>query len=124
WLPFSKFRCLELYTIMASSSIMIVRQLFIGPKRHQPFDPDGPLHRSLTEHGLEQQQPLVSCFSRCVRSAIVSLTSSLCRQHELGRTIPFAHFRFPRHHSNRYGHATKEQIDGVYSEKVNYLSPV
>ncbi|KAF3549844.1 hypothetical protein DY000_02010595 [Brassica cretica] len=31
---------------MASSSIMIVRQLFIGPKRHQPFDPDGPLHRS------------------------------------------------------------------------------
>ncbi|CAN6989520.1 unnamed protein product [Brassica oleracea var. botrytis] len=33
------------------------------------------------------------------------------------------HFRFPHHHSNGYCHATKEQIDGVYSEKVDYSSP-
>ncbi|KAH0895196.1 hypothetical protein HID58_057625 [Brassica napus] len=93
-----------------NSSIMIVRQLVIGPKRHQPFDPDAPLHRPL--------RSLSSCFSY-----IFTL-----RQHELGRTISFAlsvcHFRFPHHHSNGYCHATKEQIDGVYSEKVDYSSPV
>ncbi|KAG2292306.1 hypothetical protein Bca52824_038975 [Brassica carinata] len=46
------FLQVQVLRALHNSSIMIVRQLFIGPKRHQPFDPDAPLHRSLTEHGI------------------------------------------------------------------------
>lgn len=74
--PFSKLRCLELYTTIVSLSIMIVRQILNGPKRHHPFDPDGTIapshlrsfeHASMsmlfcnsssTEHGLEKLKPL------------------------------------------------------------------
>lgn len=43
WFPISKFRHLELYLIMVSSSISISMELFIGPRRHHPFDTDGTI---------------------------------------------------------------------------------
>ncbi|KAL0722549.1 hypothetical protein Bca4012_037148 [Brassica carinata] len=43
WFPTSKFRHLELYLIMLSSSASIVMELFIGTKKHQPFDSDGTI---------------------------------------------------------------------------------
>lgn len=43
WFPTSKLRHLELYLIMISSSASIAIELFIGPKKHQPFDSDGTI---------------------------------------------------------------------------------
>ncbi|XP_021595108.1 uncharacterized protein LOC110601985 [Manihot esculenta] len=41
WFLTSKLRYLELFFIIAGSSISISIDLFIGPAKHQPFDPDG-----------------------------------------------------------------------------------
>ncbi|KDP44343.1 hypothetical protein JCGZ_19210 [Jatropha curcas] len=43
WFPTSKFRYIELFLIMVASSISVSMELFIGPERHQPFDPDGTI---------------------------------------------------------------------------------
>ncbi|XP_017981903.1 PREDICTED: transmembrane protein 45B [Theobroma cacao] len=43
WFPSSKLRYIELFFIMVGSSISISMELFIGPERHQPFDPDGTI---------------------------------------------------------------------------------
>ncbi|XP_021891142.1 transmembrane protein 45A-like [Carica papaya] len=43
WFPTSKFRYAELFFIMVGTSISIAMELFIGPERHQPFDPDGTI---------------------------------------------------------------------------------
>ncbi|CAI9761349.1 unnamed protein product [Fraxinus pennsylvanica] len=43
WFPTSKIRYLELFLIMAGSSMSIAMELFIGPDRHQPLDPDGTI---------------------------------------------------------------------------------
>ncbi|KAI4301495.1 hypothetical protein L6164_034770 [Bauhinia variegata] len=43
WFPTSKFKYLELFLIMAGSTASISMELFIGPERHQPFDPDGSI---------------------------------------------------------------------------------
>ncbi|XP_045804370.1 transmembrane protein 45A-like [Trifolium pratense] len=43
WFPTSKFKYLELYIIMVATTASISMELFIGPDRHQPFDPDGTI---------------------------------------------------------------------------------
>ncbi|CAH8362540.1 unnamed protein product [Eruca vesicaria subsp. sativa] len=43
WFPTSKVRYLELYLIMFSTSASISMELFIGPRRHHPFDSDGTI---------------------------------------------------------------------------------
>ncbi|PIN10959.1 hypothetical protein CDL12_16449 [Handroanthus impetiginosus] len=43
WFPTSKIKYLELYLIMVGASMSISMELFIGPDRHQPFDPDGTI---------------------------------------------------------------------------------
>ncbi|OAY54609.1 transmembrane protein 45B [Manihot esculenta] len=43
WFPTSKSRYIELFLIMIGSSISVSMELFIGPERHQPFDPDGTI---------------------------------------------------------------------------------
>ncbi|XP_020582475.1 transmembrane protein 45B-like [Phalaenopsis equestris] len=40
WFPAPKLRRLELLLIAIGSSVSIAMELFIGPARHQPFDPD------------------------------------------------------------------------------------
>ncbi|CAL1386150.1 unnamed protein product [Linum trigynum] len=43
WFPTSKLKHVELYLIMAATSISVAMELFIGPERHQPLDPDGTI---------------------------------------------------------------------------------
>ncbi|KAL0418030.1 UNVERIFIED_CONTAM: hypothetical protein Sradi_1216500 [Sesamum radiatum] len=43
WFPTSRIKYLELYLIMLGCSMSISMELFIGPDRHQPFDPDGTI---------------------------------------------------------------------------------
>ncbi|CAI9778601.1 unnamed protein product [Fraxinus pennsylvanica] len=43
WFPTSKIRYLELFLIMGGCTMSIAMELFIGPDRHQPLDPDGTI---------------------------------------------------------------------------------
>lgn len=43
WFPTSRIKYLEPYLIMFGSSLSISMELFIGPERHQPLDPDGTI---------------------------------------------------------------------------------
>ncbi|KAL2339139.1 hypothetical protein Fmac_013585 [Flemingia macrophylla] len=43
WFPGSKFRYLELVLIMGACTASVAMELFIGPDRHQPLDPDGTI---------------------------------------------------------------------------------
>lgn len=43
WFPAARFKYLELLLIMLGSLASIFMELFIGPDRHQPFDPDGTI---------------------------------------------------------------------------------
>ncbi|CAL5183856.1 unnamed protein product [Lathyrus oleraceus] len=43
WFPSSKLKYLELFLIMVGTTSSISMELFIGPDRHQPFDPDGTI---------------------------------------------------------------------------------
>ncbi|KAK7245796.1 hypothetical protein RIF29_40646 [Crotalaria pallida] len=55
WFPTSKSKYLELFLIMAGCTASISMELFIGPDRHQPLDPDGTIpsnHLHNFEHSL------------------------------------------------------------------------
>ncbi|MED6206721.1 hypothetical protein PIB30_029455 [Stylosanthes scabra] len=43
WFPTSTSKYLELFLIMLGCTASISMELFIGPDRHQPFDPDGTI---------------------------------------------------------------------------------
>ncbi|KAL3828892.1 hypothetical protein ACJIZ3_017694 [Penstemon smallii] len=43
WFPTSRIKYMELYLIMASCTMSIAMELFIGPDRHQPLDSDGSI---------------------------------------------------------------------------------
>ncbi|KAK1314873.1 hypothetical protein QJS10_CPA06g02276 [Acorus calamus] len=43
WFPTKRIKYLELFFIMLASSASISMELFIGPDRHQPLDPDGTI---------------------------------------------------------------------------------
>ncbi|GAB2276947.1 hypothetical protein Dimus_011655 [Dionaea muscipula] len=43
WFPGSFIRYIELYLIMLGCSLSVAMELFIGPDRHQPLDPDGTI---------------------------------------------------------------------------------
>ncbi|XP_057753786.1 uncharacterized protein LOC130973325 [Arachis stenosperma] len=43
WFPTSSSKYLELFLIMFGCTASISMELFIGPDRHQPFDPDGTI---------------------------------------------------------------------------------
>ncbi|KAJ1427225.1 hypothetical protein SESBI_09888 [Sesbania bispinosa] len=55
WFPTSKFKYIEPVLIMAGSAASVAMELFIGPDRHQPLDPDGTIpsnHLHNFEHSL------------------------------------------------------------------------
>ncbi|RWR95950.1 transmembrane protein 45A [Cinnamomum micranthum f. kanehirae] len=55
WFPTSILRYLELFLIMGGSTMSIAMELFIGPERHQPLDPDWTIpsnHLHNFEHSL------------------------------------------------------------------------
>ncbi|MED6155366.1 hypothetical protein PIB30_004380 [Stylosanthes scabra] len=43
WSSNNKFKYIELILIMAGSMASVAMELFIGPERHQPLDPDGTI---------------------------------------------------------------------------------
>ncbi|CAI9106787.1 OLC1v1006006C1 [Oldenlandia corymbosa var. corymbosa] len=43
WFPTSKFKYSELFLIMAGCLGSMTMELFIGPEKHQPLDPDGTI---------------------------------------------------------------------------------
>ncbi|KAB1227899.1 Transmembrane protein 45A [Morella rubra] len=43
WFPSPRFKYLELFLIIGGACASIAMELFIGPDRHQPFDPDGTI---------------------------------------------------------------------------------
>ena len=43
WFPTSRSKYLELFLIIGGCFASIAMELFIGPDRHQPFDPDGTI---------------------------------------------------------------------------------
>ncbi|KAH7532315.1 hypothetical protein FEM48_Zijuj04G0006900 [Ziziphus jujuba var. spinosa] len=61
WFPTSKYRYLELYSIMAGSCASIAMELFIGPERHQPFNPDGTIPSNHL-HNLEHSSISITFF--------------------------------------------------------------
>ncbi|OWM73417.1 transmembrane protein 45A-like [Punica granatum] len=55
WFPAPRIRYLELYVILFGCSLSVAMELFIGPDRHQPLDPDGTIpsnHLRNFEHSL------------------------------------------------------------------------
>ncbi|OWM73415.1 hypothetical protein CDL15_Pgr026514 [Punica granatum] len=55
WFPAPRIRYLELYVIFFGCSLYLVMELFVGPARHQPLDPDGTIssnHLRNFEHSL------------------------------------------------------------------------
>ncbi|GMH10278.1 hypothetical protein Nepgr_012119 [Nepenthes gracilis] len=69
WFPTSFLRYLELYLIMMGCSISVAMELFIGPDRHQPFDPDGTIPSNHL-HNFEHSSISLTFFVYAV-SAIV-----------------------------------------------------
>ncbi|WZZ47771.1 hypothetical protein YC2023_044030 [Brassica napus] len=69
WFPVSKIRHLELYFMMFSASASISMELFIGPRRHHPFDSDGTIpsnHLQNVEHSSISMAFLVYAVSAVV----------------------------------------------------------
>ncbi|KAE9599039.1 hypothetical protein Lal_00044140 [Lupinus albus] len=62
WFPTSKSKYFELFLIIAGSIASISMELFIGPSRHHPLDPDGTIpsnHLHNFEHSLISMTLLV-----------------------------------------------------------------
>ncbi|XP_073015752.1 uncharacterized protein [Primulina eburnea] len=70
WFPTSRIKYLELYLIMVGSSISIAMELFIGPERHQPLDPDGTIP-SVHLHNFEHANISLSFFAYACLSIVL-----------------------------------------------------
>ncbi|XP_021891159.1 transmembrane protein 45A-like [Carica papaya] len=73
WFPTSKFRYAELCFIMVGTSISIAMELFIGPSRHQPFDPDGTIP-SYHLHNFEHSSISLTFFVYAVLAILLDRT--------------------------------------------------
>ncbi|KAL0389843.1 UNVERIFIED_CONTAM: hypothetical protein Scaly_0341400 [Sesamum calycinum] len=70
WFPTSRIKYLELYFIMLLSSISISMELFIGPDRHQPLDPDGTIPSNHL-HNFEHSNISLTFFTYALFSIIL-----------------------------------------------------
>jgi hypothetical protein len=70
WFPTSKFKYLELYLIMVATIASISMELFIGPDRHQPFDPDGTIPSNHL-HNFEHASISMTFFVYAVFSVVL-----------------------------------------------------
>ncbi|KAL1334690.1 hypothetical protein HN51_063661 [Arachis hypogaea] len=70
WFPSSKFKYLELILIMAASMASVSMELFIGPERHQPLDPDGTIPSNHL-HNFEHSSISLTFFVFAVFSIIL-----------------------------------------------------
>ncbi|KAL2239193.1 transmembrane protein 45B [Sesamum indicum] len=70
WFPTSRIKYLELYFIMLVSSMSISMELFIGPERHQPLDPDGTIPSNHL-HNFEHSNISLTFFTYALFSIIL-----------------------------------------------------
>ncbi|GMN27032.1 hypothetical protein TIFTF001_050448 [Ficus carica] len=70
WFPTSKIRHLELFLIMAASTAFVAMELFIGPKKHHPFAPDGTIPSNHL-HNVEHAMISMAFFAYALLSMII-----------------------------------------------------
>ncbi|XP_014508467.1 transmembrane protein 45B [Vigna radiata var. radiata] len=70
WFPSSKFRYLELVLIMLGCTASVSMELFIGPDRHQPLDPDGTIPSNHL-HNFEHSSISITFFLYAASSIIL-----------------------------------------------------
>ncbi|WVZ12091.1 hypothetical protein V8G54_016621 [Vigna mungo] len=70
WFPSSKFRYLELVLIMVGCTASVSMELFIGPDRHQPLDPDGTIPSNHL-HNFEHSSISITFFLYAASSIIL-----------------------------------------------------
>ncbi|EXC34499.1 hypothetical protein L484_019096 [Morus notabilis] len=70
WFPTSKLRHLELVLIIAGCFVFIVIELFVGPKKHHPFDSDGTIPNNHL-HNVEHAVIALTIFTYALLSLII-----------------------------------------------------
>ncbi|CAJ1941234.1 unnamed protein product [Sphenostylis stenocarpa] len=70
WFPTAKFRYLEPVLIMAGCTASVAMELFIGPDRHQPLDPDGTIPSNHL-HNFEHSSISITFFVYAASSIIL-----------------------------------------------------
>ncbi|KAK7303235.1 hypothetical protein RJT34_14137 [Clitoria ternatea] len=85
WFPSSKSKYLELFLIMATTTASISMELFIGPERHQPFDPDGTIPSNHL-HNFEHSSISLTFFIYAAFAIILDQTQTK-PQHSLTQLI-------------------------------------
>ncbi|EXC34497.1 hypothetical protein L484_019094 [Morus notabilis] len=70
WFPTFKLRHLELFLIMAGCLASIAMELFVGPKRHHPFAPDGSIPYNHL-HNFEHASISMTFFTYALLSLII-----------------------------------------------------
>lgn len=121
WFPTSKLRYLELYLIMLSSSASIAMELFIGPKRHQPFDSDGTIPSNHL-HNFEHSSISMSFLVYAVFAVVLDQARSISTHVSHGLTILVASsafaqqlFLFNLHSADHMG------IEGQYHKLLQLI---
>lgn len=121
WFPTSKLRYLELYLIMLSSSASMAMELFIGPKRHQPFDSDGTIPSNHL-HNFEHSSISMSFLVYAVFAVVLDQARSISTHVSHGLTILVASsafaqqlFLFNLHSADHMG------IEGQYHKLLQLI---
>ncbi|KAG7595236.1 hypothetical protein ISN45_Aa01g039440 [Arabidopsis thaliana x Arabidopsis arenosa] len=121
WFPTSKLRHLELYLIMLSSSASIAMELFIGPKRHQPFDSDGTIPSNHL-HNFEHSSISMSFLVYAVFAVVLDQARSISTHVSHGLTVLVASsafaqqlFLFNLHSADHMG------IEGQYHKLLQLI---
>ncbi|CAN1841651.1 hypothetical protein LINPERHAP1_LOCUS36554 [Linum perenne] len=111
WFPTSKFKYLELLIIMIVSSISVAMELFIGPERHQPLDPDGTIPSNHL-HNFEHSSISMTFFTYAALSIMLDRVKPKAQfgMTELVKAIAFAQqlLMFHLHSSDHMG------VEGQY----------
>ncbi|EXB87360.1 hypothetical protein L484_016706 [Morus notabilis] len=93
WFPASKLRHLELFLIMAGSAASVAMELFIGPKSHQPLDPDGTIPSNHL-HNFEHSSISLTFFSYALLSLLLDKYSSRLSSHHHVRAAKYGLTQF------------------------------
>ena len=79
WFPTAKSKYLELFLIMAGSTASIAMELFIGPERHQPLDPDGTIPSNHL-HNFEHSSISMTFFVYAAFSLVLDKVNTQAQQ--------------------------------------------
>ena len=79
WFPTAKSKYLELFLIMAGSTASMAMELFIGPERHQPLDPDGTIPSNHL-HNFEHSSISMTFFVYAAFSLVLDKVNTQAQQ--------------------------------------------